>query len=469
MHENIEHLRGKIILHEADITSAERIFGIFEKIRPKAVFHLAAESFVPTSFREPVRVSLNNIVGTIKIFEAARRFDDDLESVHVACSSEQYGLVDPKEVPVIEDLKSNPFRPRSIYGISKVATEQIAWLYHNSYNVPSVITRAFNHEGPRRGIQFVTSVIHRQIVEILEGKRNSIIIGNPNSIRDFTHVKDTINAYILVSEQKKYGEPYNVCSGKGISIADYVKLAKKIYDISADVYVDPKRMRPSEVSFSPFKNLYYIIKSEIIKRITLEFPPYNIDIHNNLISTSWDPIRYGTIALAINTIKNEKIKGHFAELGVFRGETSKIIHLLAPEKKLYLFDTFEGFPIEFLENKAELNRFKNTQLEAVKKRIGNLNNIIIRKGIFPETTKGLESETFSFVYLDADLYKSTLEGLKFFYPKISKGRYLLIHDYHNPKESNAGVLRAVKEFMIDKKEKILEIPDILGSIIIRKI
>ncbi|MFX1575402.1 MAG: GDP-mannose 4,6-dehydratase [Promethearchaeota archaeon] len=247
MHENIEHLRGKIYLHEADITSAERILEIFEKIQPNAIFHLAAESFVPTSFREPVRVSNNNIVGTIKIFEAARRFDDDLESVHVACSSEQYGLVDPKEVPVVEDLKKNPFRPRSIYGISKVATEQIAWLYHNSYGVPSIITRGFNHEGPRRGIQFVTSVIHRQVVEILKGKRDKIVIGNPNSIRDFTHVKDTVNAYILVSEQRKYNEPYNVCSGKGISIADYVEVVKKVFNISNPVYIDPKRLRPSEV------------------------------------------------------------------------------------------------------------------------------------------------------------------------------------------------------------------------------
>lgn len=254
MHENIEHLRGKIILHEADITSAERIFGIFEKIEPSAVFHLAAESFVPTSFREPARVAHNNITGTIKVFEAARRFNNDLESIQVACSSEQYGLVDPKEVPVTEDIKKNPFRPRSIYGISKCATEQIAWLYHNSYGIPSIITRGFNHEGPRRGIQFVTSVIHRQIVEILNGLSDKIIIGNPNSIRDFTHVKDTVNAYILVSEKKKYGIPYNVCSGKGITIANYIKLAKKIYNISADVYVDQNRLRPSEVPLLIGKN-----------------------------------------------------------------------------------------------------------------------------------------------------------------------------------------------------------------------
>jgi len=247
LHENIEHLRGKLSLHEADITSTERILSIFEEISPNAVFHLAAESFVPTSFREPVRVSHNNIEGTLNLFEAARRFDDDLESIQVACSSEQYGLVDPSEVPVIEDLKINPFRPRSVYGITKVATEQIAWLYHNSYNVPSIITRGFNHEGPRRGIQFVTSVIHRQIVEILKKKREKIVIGNPNAIRDFTHVKDTANAYILLSEKKKYGEPFNVCSGKGISIADYIKLATGLFEISVNVFVDPMRLRPSEV------------------------------------------------------------------------------------------------------------------------------------------------------------------------------------------------------------------------------
>lgn len=217
------------------------------------------------------------------------------------------------------------------------------------------------------------------------------------------------------------------------------------------------------------RGVYYYFKSEIIKKIMLEFPPYNKNIHKNIISTSWDPIRYGTIALAIYTIEKEKIKGNFAELGVFRGEASKIIHSIAPEKKLYLFDTFEGFPTEFIENRGDTHRFKDTNLEIVEKNIGNLDNIIIRKGIFPETAKGLESETFSFVYLDADLFKSTLEGLKFFYPRISEGGYLFIHDYHNPRESNAGVLRAVRKFMRDKKEKILEIPDVLGSVVIRKI
>jgi len=289
MHENIEHLRGKIILHEADITSAERIYEIFEKIRPNSVFHLAAESFVPTSFREPARVSISNIVGTLKIFEASRRYDEGLESVQVACSSEQYGLVNPYEVPVIEDLKKNPFRPRSVYGITKVATEQIAWLYHDSYDVPSIITRGFNHEGPRRGIQFVTSVIHRQIVEILTNKRDKIVIGNPNAIRDFTHVKDTVNAYILASEKCEHGEPYNVCSEKGISVADYIDIALKIYDLNVNVFVDPDRMRPSEVPLLIGKNEKLVEK------------------------TGWNPIRS-----IIDIIKDgvEYFQNHPEQLGI---------------------------------------------------------------------------------------------------------------------------------------------------------
>ncbi|MBY9007037.1 MAG: GDP-mannose 4,6-dehydratase [Candidatus Lokiarchaeota archaeon] len=254
MYENIEHLRGRIALFEADLTSAERVFNIIEEISPNYVFHLAAESFVPTSFREPARVINNNIVGTINVFEAIRKYGNDIEKIQVACSSEQYGLVDPSEVPVIEELKMNPFRPRSIYGITKVATEQIAWLYHNSYGIPSIITRGFNHEGPRRGIQFVTSVIHRQIVEIQKNKRKNIIIGNPNAIRDFTHVKDTINAYILACEKGIPGDPYNVCTGKGISIADYIKITKQIFNIEADVFIDPNRLRPSEVPLLIGKN-----------------------------------------------------------------------------------------------------------------------------------------------------------------------------------------------------------------------
>ena len=217
------------------------------------------------------------------------------------------------------------------------------------------------------------------------------------------------------------------------------------------------------------KNIYFAFKQYIISKILIIPPPYNENIHNLIILTRWDPIRYSTIALAINTIQNEKIKGSFAELGVYKGETSQIIHLLAPERKLYLFDTFEGFPSEYLEIMDDSHRYKDTNVELIKKTIGNMNNIVIKKGMFPETAVGLESEFFSFVHLDVDLYYSTLKGLEFFYPRVSKGGYIIVHDYNNPNESNMGVLKAVKEFFSKKPEKIIEIPDIYGSVIIRKI
>ncbi len=218
-----------------------------------------------------------------------------------------------------------------------------------------------------------------------------------------------------------------------------------------------------------FHNLYVTIRTEINKREILHSPPFSKKWYNKYIIVSWDPIKLASMALAINRIDKLNIEGAFSEFGVYLGETSEIIHNLAPERKLYLFDTFEGFPEEFLEQKEYVGRFKPPDLFSIKAKFGASRNIIIRKGIFPDTTKGLEELRFAFVNIDADLYKSTLEGLKFFYPRVVKGGYIFIHDYNNPAESNAGVYRAVNEFMMDKPEKIVEIPDALGTVILRKL
>ncbi|MBI2954900.1 MAG: hypothetical protein HYY30_11340, partial [Chloroflexi bacterium] len=134
--------------------------------------------------------------------------------------------------------------------------------------------------------------------------------------------------------------------------------------------------------------------STLMPRSAMQFPPYDGAIHDHL-ATSDDYVRYGTIALAINTIRKENIAGSFAEVGVYRGNTSRIIHSLAPDKKLYLFDTFEGFPQGDVE--CADDRFQDTSIEVLKATIGDLHNIVIRKGYFPETTQGLESESFAFV------------------------------------------------------------------------
>ncbi len=209
----------------------------------------------------------------------------------------------------------------------------------------------------------------------------------------------------------------------------------------------------------------YVAPLFVGERFFMEFPPYNKS-WQTIIRSSTDPIRLAHIALAIRTIKTDHIDGAFAEVGVYKGETSGFIHLLAPEKLLYLFDTFEGFPADFRDS-WDLTKFqfKDTNLELVKKNLKNLKNIVFRKGIFPDTAKGLEHEKFAFVMLDLDLYKSTLAGLEFFYPRMERGGYIFMHDYYSTEE---GVPKAVQHFFQDKPEKPIELPDVKGSVVIRK-
>ena len=196
-----------------------------------------------------------------------------------------------------------------------------------------------------------------------------------------------------------------------------------------------------------------------------KFPTYGFRYQKELISTE-DPIRYTSVGLAIQTIKRDGIRGSFAEVGVYKGHTSRIIHLLAPKKKLFLFDTFEGFPKTQRDDSDE--RFQDTTTSILKKNIGDLENIVIRKGIFPISSKGLENENFAFVMIDLDKYEPTLKALSYFYPKIQSGGYIFIHDYNNPQESNGAVNKAVINFCENIPEKLIEIPDKWGTVIIRK-
>jgi len=239
---NIEHLRDKINLHACDILSSHRVNEVLKEVRPSVIFHLAAESFVPTSFREPTKVVDTNVNGSINLLEAARGLE--LDGFHVACSSEQYGKVLPSECPITE---SSVFNPRSVYGITKIALEHLSKLYHVAYGIPSVITRGFNHTGPRRGLEFVTSVITRQVAKCIKYGQKKLFIGNVNVFRDFTDVRDIVRGYALAVERGKRGEPYVLASGKTIQIMDLCELAMKVCGVSMEVVVDESRYRPAEV------------------------------------------------------------------------------------------------------------------------------------------------------------------------------------------------------------------------------
>lgn len=241
---NIAHIMNNIKLAEGNLNDFGSLLRMVKKYEPEVIFHLGAQSFVPTSFRNPIETYENNIIGTANLLECVRISEIPIEAIHLACSSEEYGMVYLNELPIKE---TNPFRPQSPYAVSKVITESLGVLHHEVYGVPSIITRAFNHSGPRRGLQFATSVIARQIARVMLKGGNVVTIGNGKPIRDFTDVRDIVRGYLLAVEHAKKGEPYNLGHGVGITIENLIKLAAQQNNLQIRIEIDQERFRPKEV------------------------------------------------------------------------------------------------------------------------------------------------------------------------------------------------------------------------------
>lgn len=253
--DNIKHIESEINLIEADIVDAHSMKGAVSKVEPDYIFHLAAQTYVPTSWHAPQETLTTNIIGTVNLLEAVRSTKIN-PKIHVAGSSEEYGLVLPDEIPIKE---TNPLRPMSPYGVSKVAQENLGLQYNKSYNMPIFVTRAFNHTGPRRGRVFVCSDFSKQIAEIEKELGDPVItVGDLDSKRDFTDVRDVVRAYHLCLENGKPGEVYNVCSGESRTIRSILETLLEMTDVQIEVKEDPDKMRPSDVpilqgDYSKFK------------------------------------------------------------------------------------------------------------------------------------------------------------------------------------------------------------------------
>lgn len=242
--ENIDHIKKQIKLMECDIRDASSVAKIIEESKPDYIFHLAAKSFVPTSWHAPAETLMTNIIGELNIFEAVRGLGLN-SRIQIAGSSEEYGKVLENEIPIRE---SNPLRPLSPYGVSKVTQDLLGYQYHESYGMNIVVTRAFDHEGPRRGDVFVTSNFAKQIAEIEKSLKGPVIeVGNLEAKRDFTDVRDTVEAYWLSLEKGAPGEVYNICSGRIIRIRDMLDMLLSLSSVKVDIKQDPGRMRPSDV------------------------------------------------------------------------------------------------------------------------------------------------------------------------------------------------------------------------------
>jgi GDP-4-dehydro-6-deoxy-D-mannose reductase len=241
---NIESFKDKITLHECDISDFHSVSAVMGKVKPEKIFHLAAQSFVPSSWSAPSETITTNVIGELNIFEAAKELKIN-PWIQIACSSEEYGMVYENEVPIKE---TNPLRPLSPYAVSKVAQDLLGYQYNQSYKLNIVRTRAFNHEGPRRGEVFVTSNFAKQIADIEKKKNPPVIyVGNLDARRDYTDVRDTVRAYWLATEKCIAGEVYNICSGRDWKIKDMLNYLLSLSKIKVEIKQDPARMRPSDV------------------------------------------------------------------------------------------------------------------------------------------------------------------------------------------------------------------------------
>ena len=242
--DNVEHLDRKIKLLETDLRDYSSMHRALDLSRPDYIFHLAAQSFVPASWTAPTETLVTNITGQTNLFEAIRSLQLD-PVVQIACSSEQYGLVLPNEVPIKE---TNPLRPLSPYAVSKVAQDYLGYQYFQSYGLKAIRTRGFNHTGPRRGQVFVTSNFCSQVAAIELGLQEPVIrVGNMEAIRDFTDVRDMVRAYWLAVTKAKPGEVYNIATGRGIHIREMLDLVLSFSRVKVRTEVDPERLRPSDV------------------------------------------------------------------------------------------------------------------------------------------------------------------------------------------------------------------------------
>lgn len=243
--ENIDHLRSRIQLVEGDLRDLSSVRALLEAAVPDYVVHLAAQSFVGSSWQTPAETLTTNIISQVNLLEGIRALKMRPRFLAIG-TSEEYGLTYPEELPIKE---TNPLRPLSPYGVSKVTQDMMGYQYFKSYGLPVIRTRAFNHEGPRRGEVFVTSSFAKQIAEIEAGVREPVMkIGDLKPRRDYSDVRDIVRGYWSLLESGDPGEVYNLSSGRSWSIQqvlDFLLEQSKVKPIAVEV--DPARLRPSDV------------------------------------------------------------------------------------------------------------------------------------------------------------------------------------------------------------------------------
>ncbi|WP_376790106.1 GDP-mannose 4,6-dehydratase [Thermoflexus sp.] len=240
--ERIRHIQDRVLLVQGDLLDQSSLIDILREYRPHEVYNLAAQSFVPTSFKQPVLTGEFTALGVTRLLEAIRLVDPTIR-FYQASSSEMFGKV--KEVPQNENT---PFHPRSPYGVAKVYAHWITVNYRESYGMFAVSGICFNHESPRRGLEFVTRKITHTAAKIKLGLAHELRLGNLEARRDWGYAPDYVRAMWLMLQQDE-PEDYVIATGETHSVREFVELAFDYLGLDWKKYVvvDPALYRPADV------------------------------------------------------------------------------------------------------------------------------------------------------------------------------------------------------------------------------
>lgn len=227
-----------------DLKDYAKVRALLADFQPAAIYHLAAQAFVPRSFEAPWETLENNIRAQLNIIRACLELDMR-PRILIVSSAEIYGEVSPAQLPLDE---SSPIRPTNPYSVSKVAQDMLALQYHLSHDLPIMRARPFNHIGPSQNQRFVAPAFAMQIARIEANKSEAVIyVGNLEAKRDFTDVRDIVRAYSMIINSGVPGEAYNVASGKAYSIRQLLDILLSLSDMKIEARVDPDRLRPVDV------------------------------------------------------------------------------------------------------------------------------------------------------------------------------------------------------------------------------
>ena len=239
---NIAGIKNKVNLIKLDLLDYEKVSQEIKKIKPEIVFHLAAIAATSQSFNNPSEIFTNNVSAQLNLLEALRLADLN-PKILIVSSAEVYGAVSKENLPIDEDT---PLLPLNTYAVSKLSQDFLGLQYFLTYKMDITRVRPSNHIGPRQSPNFVVSDFAKKIAEVEKGKADSIKVGNLETRRDFTDVRDMVKAYALFIDLKTSGEVYNIGSGKSYLISDILDKLIKMSKVPVKVEVDKSLFRPSD-------------------------------------------------------------------------------------------------------------------------------------------------------------------------------------------------------------------------------